>query len=191
MTVKWRQPTPIDGGCRMAVTGGGMWLKIDGAVEHYNVSKRSIERWIKQNKVQTKLTDNGRRLVWCSPTTETDNNDGTNDGMDGGTCRSMSVNVGDEKDSTIEKLNHKINELQKTVELGKTKSETDQKLLDSLQKHNTTLQDLLVSSNKALDQEQQLHAITQKSLESHRLQLEESQRPKPLIARLKAVFVAN
>ena len=171
----------------MAVTGGGMWLKIDGAVEHYNVSKRSIERWIKQNKVQTKLTDNGRRLVWCSPTTETDNNDG----MGGGKCRPMSVNVGDEKDSTIEKLNQKINELQKTVELGKTKSETDQKLLDSLQKHNTTLQDLLVSSNKALDQEQQLHAITQKSLESHRLQLEESQRPKPLLARLKAVFATN
>ena len=103
----------------------------------------------------------------------------------------MSVNVGDEKDSTIGKLNQKINELQKTVELGKTKSETDQKLLDSLQKHNTTLQDLLVSSNKALDQEQQLHAITQKSLESHRLQLEESQRPKPLLARLKAVFATN
>ena len=50
---------------------------------------------------------------------------------------------------------------------------------------------LLVSSNKALDQEQQLHAITQKSLESHRLQLEESQRPKLLLARLNAVFATN
>ena len=65
----------------MAVTGGGMWLKIDGAVAHYGVSKRSIERWIKQNKVQTKLTDNRRRLVWCPPTVETDKNDGINGGI--------------------------------------------------------------------------------------------------------------
>ena len=49
----------------MAVTGGGMWLKIDGAAEHYNVSKRSIERWIKQNDpegiVVTILCDRGER----------------------------------------------------------------------------------------------------------------------------------
>ena len=51
---------------------------------------------------------------------------------------------------------------------------------------------------QALDQEQQLNAIGQKNvenlsnqIESQRLQLEESQRPKPLIARLKAVFVAE
>ena len=51
---------------------------------------------------------------------------------------------------------------------------------------------------KALDQEQQLNAISQRNIEnlsnqieSQRLQLEESQRPKPLMARLKAVFVAE
>ena len=51
---------------------------------------------------------------------------------------------------------------------------------------------------QALDQEQQLNAIGQKNvenlsnqIESQRLQLQESQRPKPLIARLKAVFVAE
>jgi len=44
---------------------------------------------------------------------------------------------------------------------------------------------------KVLDQEQQLHAISQKTIESQRLQLEESQRSKPLIARLKAVFVTD
>ena len=44
---------------------------------------------------------------------------------------------------------------------------------------------------QALDQEQQLHAVSQKTIESQRLQLEESQRPKPLIARLKAIFVAE
>ena len=51
---------------------------------------------------------------------------------------------------------------------------------------------------QALDQEQQLNAIGQKNvenlsnqIESQRLQLEESQRPKPLMTRLKAVFVAG
>ena len=51
---------------------------------------------------------------------------------------------------------------------------------------------------KALDQEQQLNAISQRNIEnlsnqieSQRLQLEESQRPKPLMARLKAIFVAK
>ena len=51
---------------------------------------------------------------------------------------------------------------------------------------------------KALDQEQKLNAISQRNvenlsnqIESQRLQLEESQRPKPLIARLKAVFVTD
>ena len=51
---------------------------------------------------------------------------------------------------------------------------------------------------KALDQEQQLNAISQRNIEnlsnqieSQRLQLEESQRPKPLMARLKAIFVAE
>ena len=51
---------------------------------------------------------------------------------------------------------------------------------------------------QALDQEQQLNAISQRNvenlsnkIESQRLQLDEYQRPKPLIARLKAVFVAE
>ena len=43
----------------------------------------------------------------------------------------------------------------------------------------------------ALDQSQQLQALAEQRHENQRLQLEESQRPKPLIARLKAVFVAE
>ena len=51
-----------------------------------------------------------------------------------------------------------------------------------------SLVDEIRGLRKVLDQEQQLHAISQKTIESQRLQLEESQRPKPLMARLKAVF---
>ena len=43
----------------------------------------------------------------------------------------------------------------------------------------------------ALDQSQQLQALAEQRHEHQRLQLEESRRPKPLMARLKAVFVAE
>ena len=43
----------------------------------------------------------------------------------------------------------------------------------------------------ALDQSQQLQALAEQRHENQRLKLEESQRPKPLIARLKAVFVVE
>ena len=41
---------------------------------------------------------------------------------------------------------------------------------------------------QALDQQQQLHAVSQNTVEAQRLQLEEAKRPQPLLARLKAVF---
>ena len=43
----------------------------------------------------------------------------------------------------------------------------------------------------ALDQSQQLQALAEQRHENQRLQLEESRRPKPLMARLKAIFVAE
>ena len=74
----------------------------------------------------------------------------------------------------------------------------NQVLINQLKEHNRTLKNLLESANKALDQEQQLHAVSQKNvenlskqMEAQRLLIEESQRPKPLLARLKAVFATN
>ena len=54
-----------------------------------------------------------------------------------------------------------------------------------------SLVDEIRGLRKVLDQEQQLHAISQKTIESQRLQLEESKQSKPLMARLKAVFMAD
>ena len=64
----------------------------------------------------------------------------------------------------------------------------NQALINQLKEHNRTLENLLESANKALDQEQQLHAVSQKTIESQRLQLSEYSKPKTLVARLKAVF---
>ena len=70
-------------------------------------------------------------------------------------------------------------------------SESVQQTLAAQSRHIGCLEQQLAASNKALDQSQQLHAVSQKTMESQRLQLEESKRPKPLMARLKAVFVAE
>ena len=80
-------------------------------------------------------------------------------------------------------------------------SNHENKPLDDIQWFKDQLKTRDQQINKlqqALDQEQQLNAIGQKNvenlsnqIESQRLQLEESQRPKPLMTRLKAVFVAG
>ena len=67
-----------------------------------------------------------------------------------------------------------------------------------MESENQFLRERVQFLEQALDQEQQLNAIGQRNvenlsnqIESQQLQLEESQRPKPLMARLKAVFVAE
>ena len=71
----------------------------------------------------------------------------------------------------------------------------NQALINQLKEYNRTLKNLLESANKALDQEQQLHAVSQKNLskqmETQRILIEDSQRSKLLLARLKAVFATN
>jgi hypothetical protein len=64
-------------------------------------------------------------------------------------------------------------------------------LIEHLQQEIEYMKSRVEFLEKALDQSQQLQAFSQKTIESQRLQLEESQQPKPLIARLKAVFVTD
>ena len=75
---------------------------------------------------------------------------------------------------------------------------TDTRLLERIESENRFLRERVQFLEQALDQEQQLNAIGQRNvenlsnqIESQRLQLDEYQRPKPLMARLKAVFVAE
>ena len=44
---------------------------------------------------------------------------------------------------------------------------------------------------QALDQQQQLHAVSQNTVDAQRQQLEEVRRPQPLLARLRAVFIPD
>ena len=75
---------------------------------------------------------------------------------------------------------------------------TDTRLLERIESENQFLRERVQFLEQALDQEQQLNAIGQRNvenlsnqIESQRLQLDEYQRPKPLMVRLKAIFVAE
>ena len=75
---------------------------------------------------------------------------------------------------------------------------TGTRLLERIESENRFLRERVQFLEQALDQEQQLNAIGQRNvenlsnqIESQRLQLDEYQRPKPLMVRLKAVFVAE
>ena len=75
---------------------------------------------------------------------------------------------------------------------------SDTRLLEKVESENQFLRERVEFLEQALDQEQQLNAISQKNvenlskqMEAQRLLTEESQRPKPLLARLKAVFATN
>ncbi len=75
---------------------------------------------------------------------------------------------------------------------------SDTRLLEKVESENQFLRERVEFLEQALNQEQQLNAISQKNvenlskqMEAQRLLIEESQRPKPLLARLKAVFATN
>jgi len=75
---------------------------------------------------------------------------------------------------------------------------SDTRLLEKVESENQFLRERVEFLEQALDQEQQLNAISHKNvenlskqMEAQRLLIEESQRPKPLLARLKAVFATN
>ena len=70
-------------------------------------------------------------------------------------------------------------------------SQSDSEQILFLRSQLETKDQQITELQKMVDQSQQLQAFSQKTIESQRLQLEESQRPKPLMARLKAVFVAE
>jgi len=91
----------------------------------------------------------------------------------------------------IPNLEREMRHLSESLAQMSDKADQEQKQLEVKDQQIEKLQ-------KALDQEQQLSAISQRNvenlsnqIESQRLQREESQRPKPLMTRLKAVFVAE
>jgi len=52
----------------------GTWVSVTDAAAHHDVSTRTVERWASAGKVDSRLSDQGRRLIRLeSPTDNTDN----------------------------------------------------------------------------------------------------------------------
>ena len=106
------------------------------------------------------------------------------------------VNEESENNESNESFTNKSEEFTKKDEESIKPSDT--RLLEKVESENQFLRERVEFLEQALDQEQQLNAISQKNvenlskqMEALRLLIEESQRPKPLLARLKAVFATN
>ena len=156
-----------------------MWLDMDEAAVYLKVSRRTLQRQVSDNSIKSKK-EGRRRLVWAEENISD-------------TCPTTEPGVG--QDSELKKqildLEREMRHLSDNLAQMSDKADQEQKQLEVKDQQIEKLQ-------KALDQEQQLNAISQRNvenlsnqIESQRLQLEESQRPKPLIARLKAVFVTD
>ena len=104
--------------------------------------------------------------------------------------------VNEESEKNNESFTNKSEEFTKKNEEFIKPSDT--RLLEKVESENQFLRERVEFLEQALNQEQQLNAISQKNvenlskqMEAQRLLIEESQRPKPLLARLKAVFATN
>ena len=150
------------------------WVSTEEAIETLCISRSTLFRRIRQNEIQTKKIDNAR-LVGIL-TDEEVSNDTTQASNDTNQVPHDTLKVSDDT-KEVNSLKEQITYLKEQVEDQRNQLRAKDQQIEKLQ--------------QALDQAQQLHAVSQKSIESQRLKLEEYQRPKPLIARLKAVFVTE
>jgi excisionase family DNA binding protein len=160
-----------------------MWLDMDEAAVYLKVSRRTLQRQVSDNSIKSKK-EGRRRLVWAEENISA-NSPPTEPGV------GQTVGQDSELKKQILDLEREMRHLSDNLAQMSDKADQEQKQLEVKDQQIEKLQ-------KALDQEQQLNAISQRNvenlsnqIESQRLQLEESQRPKPLIARLKAVFVTD
>ena len=160
-----------------------MWLDMDEAAVYLKVSRRTLQRQVSDNSIKSKK-EGRRRLVWAEENISA-NSPPTEPGV------GQTVGQDSEPKKQILDLEREMRHLSDNLAQMSDKADQEQKQLEVKDQQIEKLQ-------KALDQEQKLNAISQRNvenlsnqIESQRLQLEESQRPKPLIARLKAVFVTD
>ena len=143
-----------------------MWIDINEAVILLNTSRRTLDRQVAAKTIKTKK--NGKqRLVW----------------VEGGLAANPSPNQpnGSQDGSQIEGLRKKIEQLnQDNSQLAASNCQLAAKLEKMI--------DDVVETSKRHD------IIVMRladQIEAQRLQLEESQQPKPLMARLKSLFMTG
>ena len=119
-------------------------ISLQEAADHFGVSVRTIQRWVKSNRVKTEKVDGQRFVIVDAP----------NDKVD------------DKPDDIVTTLTRQCQLLESQL-LAKDEQ------IKNLQ--------------SAMDQAQQLHALSQKHHEAELAKI----RKRPLLDRLRAVFVAD
>jgi len=124
-------------------------LNVNQAATHFDISHRTVHRWIQSGKVKANKIDG----QW-------------------------SIEVEDLDNQAPDELSSHSHDTVMSL------TRQNEQLIKQLESKDSQIEKL----QQALDQQQQLHAICQNTVEAQRLQIEEAKRPQPLLARLKAVF---
>ena len=148
-------------------------MTITQASKHFDVSERTIRRWIECGKLTaSKFNGHWKIKLDTAPDIEPDilpsKPDSTPDisSEEPDTTPDIMSNLSDQVDRLITDVLHLRQQL-----------ETKDQQIDKLQ--------------QALDQEQQLHAVSQKTIESKQLQIEDMSRNRSILARIREVFIPS
>jgi len=137
-------------------------MTITQASKHFDVSERTIRRWIECDKLTaSKFNGHWKIKLDTAPDIEPDILSSKPD-----TTPDIMSNLSDQVDRLITDVQHLRQQL-----------ETKDLQIDKLQ--------------QALDQEQQLHAVSQKTIESKQLQIEDMSRNRSILARIREVFIPS
>ena len=139
----------------------------------HQLSIETVRRYIRSGKLSANLSD-GKYII-------NNNNNNT----------TTTPQQQDDNKTTTTGINENIQEPKRDMPETFANESAMNLLAEQLQEANNQIKtkDMQIDKlQQALDQQQQLHAVSQKTVEAQRLQIEEAKRPQPLLARLKAVF---
>jgi len=139
-------------------------LTVKEYADKHQLSIETVRRYIRSGKLSANLSD-GKYIINDNNTTTTTPQQHHNN-------------------TTTTGINENIQEPKRDMPETFANESAMNLLAEQLQDKDTQIEKL----QQALDQQQQLHAVSQNTVEAQRLQLEEAKRPQPLLARLKAVF---
>ena len=137
--------------------------------DKHQLSIETVRRYIRSGKLSANLSD-GKYIINDNNTTTTQQHNNKT------TTTDINENIQEPKRDMPETFANEsaMNLLAEQLQEANNQIKTKDTQIEKLQ--------------QALDQQQQLHAICQNTVEAQRLQIEEAKRPQPLLARLKAVF---
>ena len=148
-------------------------MTITQASKHFDVSERTIRRWIECGKLTaSKFNGHWKIKLDTAPDIEQDILSSKPD-----TTPDITIEEPDTTPDIMSNLSDQVDRLITDVQHLRQQLETKDQQIDKLQ--------------QALDQEQQLHAVSQKTIESKQLQIEDMSGNRSILARIREVFIPS